>query len=152
MNQIERLEVENDNLLEEIKRLREDNRKANEDFRKVVKQRDEMWDKVDSIQRKLVEVTKDRPIDKTFLPDMSETPEEVHNPENVTEWGADKGYRLLFKSEVSGGDWWDYPDIPEVGVWVDEKWEQGGCAACNETTYRTKLTPEQLAQARKAVK
>lgn len=200
MNQIERLKQENERLLEEIKRLREDNRKVNEDFQKVVVQRDEMWDKVDAIQKKCDDLSSrlekaQSVIDGTredlhqrriadWYPegehyaaarmsedmrlignslaavdlgiptesdpsDIEEDP--IHNPDHVTEWGADEGYRLLFESEVILG----YYPIPLAEIELlhsNGEWESESHGNYQGYTYRTKLTPEQLAKARKGAK
>lgn len=160
MSTIERLKVENASLLEEVKRLREENRKVNEDFQKVVAQRDEMWEKVDAIQRKLdqaIAMMEKLVIEKTLpsLPDNGDSlpDSEVHNPDNVTKWGARAGYRLLFKSEVPGGDWWVHPEIDEIEGYDEYSgWMPRMTGVDIRSTYRTKLTPEQLAHARKWAK
>lgn len=153
MIQIETLKAENASLIEEVKRLREENKKVNEDFQKVVAQRDEMWEKVDAIQRKLdhaIALMEQRVIEKTLpaIPD-----DEIHNPDNVTEWGADEGYRLLFKSEVPGGNWLNHPSIDGIeGYGESRGWMPRMTGVDILSTYRTKLTPEQLAHARKWAK
>lgn len=74
----------------------------------------------------------------------------LHNPDGLTDdiLQSYLGYRFLNKSEVDGRI--GYPYLEEIEIWIYNKWESGKLGTDTFSTYRTKLSVEQLAAKRAA--
>lgn len=80
--------------------------------------------------------------------------EEQHNPDGLdaSTVGTGDGWRLLNKSEISPKSADKFPLIDELYTWQYGTWRPGSLGILSGCTYRTRLTPEELAAKRKEAK
>lgn len=73
-----------------------------------------------------------------------------NNPANLrpTQVGIAEGYRLLCKHEIGDNMRRNLeealPNLPEVEMWIEDRWVPGKTGGNAECSYRTKLSMEQL--------
>lgn len=69
-----------------------------------------------------------------------------NNPDKLTdeEVGVANGWRLLDEDEIVGV-WCGYERLGHVDCWSCGQWQPGNRGICNEATYRTRLSREELA-------